>query len=127
MLPMMSEKYKVTLVVERYNSPTTEVRYLRKQWLEKPERKQKHNTISNKKSKTIMKPTPLSNNWVYLPTRFPKRVVKLVKTSSGSWLVGFPWFWNQILTSIIKYSLITFNDVKKRQNVFLVTYLNILP
>ena len=31
-----------------------------------------------------------------LPTRWPMRVVKLFSTSSGSWLVGFPWFCKHI-------------------------------
>lgn len=31
----------------------------------------------------------------YLPIRYPKRVVKFFNTSSGLWLVGFPWFCKQ--------------------------------
>lgn len=39
----MPEEYKVTLVVECYNSPPTEIRFLRKEWLKKSEQNQKYN------------------------------------------------------------------------------------
>lgn len=106
--PVMTEKNIVSLIMEGHNSPTTEIGFLREKRLYHPEKARgkltseansRHEHANVKENRVLLNRISKGAQGFmftnHLPTRWPRRVVKLFNTNSGLWLVGLPWFCNQ--------------------------------